>query len=69
ALGFSYLCHYEDRIRFGIAKSEMRFPFVSVFIFRYLCPAIWQGIPGESKDVGVESFSSESSALFLSVDI
>ena len=32
-----YLCHYGDRMRFGIAKSEMKFPFVSVLTFRYLC--------------------------------
>ncbi len=32
-----YLCTYEDRLRFGIAKSETRFPFVSALTFRYLC--------------------------------
>ena len=32
-----YLCHYGDRMRFGIAKSEMKFPFVSALTFRYLC--------------------------------
>ena len=28
----------EYRMRFGIAKSEMRFPFVSALTFRYICP-------------------------------
>ena len=37
ALSFHYLCNYEDRIRFGIVKSEIRFPFVSVLTSRYLC--------------------------------
>ena len=37
ALAYMYLCHYGDRMRFGIAKSEMKFPFVSVLTFRYLC--------------------------------
>ena len=32
-----YLCTYEDRLRFGIAKSETRFPFVSALTFHYLC--------------------------------
>ena len=32
-----YLCTYEDRLWFGIAKSETRFPFVSALTFRYLC--------------------------------
>ncbi|WP_410078111.1 hypothetical protein, partial [Barnesiella intestinihominis] len=32
-----YLCEYEDRLRFGIVKSETRFPFVSALTFRYLC--------------------------------
>ena len=27
--GVYYLCTYEDRLRFGIAKSEIKFPFVS----------------------------------------
>ena len=35
--GLYYLCTYEDRLRFGIAKSETRFPFVSALTFRYLC--------------------------------
>ena len=30
-------CEYEDRLRFGIVKSEMRFPFASALAFRYLC--------------------------------
>ena len=37
ALAYTYLCHYEDRMRFGIAKSEMKFPFVSALTFRYIC--------------------------------
>ena len=35
--GVYYLCTYEDRLRFGIAKSEIKFPFVSALTFRYLC--------------------------------
>ena len=31
------LCSYEDGMRFGIAKSEMNFPFASALTFRYLC--------------------------------
>ena len=35
---FHYLCTVcENRRRFVIAKSEMRFPFVSALTFRYLC--------------------------------
>ena len=37
ALAYTYLCHYEDRMRFDIAKSEMKFPFVSALTFRYIC--------------------------------
>lgn len=36
ALTFHYLCNYEGRIRFGIVKSGIRFPFVSVLTSRYL---------------------------------
>ena len=36
-LHFLCLCNYENRLRFGIAKSETRFPFVSALTFRYLC--------------------------------
>ena len=35
--GLYYFCTYEDRLRFGIAKSEIKFPFVSALTFRYLC--------------------------------
>ena len=35
--GVYYLCTYEDRLRFGIAKSEIKFPFVSALTYRYLC--------------------------------
>lgn len=28
---------YEDRVLFGIVKTEVEFPFVSAFAFRYLC--------------------------------
>ena len=35
--GLYYFCTYEDRLRFGIAKSEIKFPFVSALSFRYLC--------------------------------
>ena len=35
----SYLCEYEDRLRFGIVKSETRFSFVSALTFHYLCGA------------------------------
>ena len=31
-----YLCHNEDTMRFGIAKSETRFSFVSALTFPYL---------------------------------
>ena len=34
---FPYLCEYEDKLRFGIVKSEMEFPFASALTFRYLC--------------------------------
>ena len=34
---FFYICNYEYRIRFGIVKSEMNFPFASALTFRYLC--------------------------------
>ena len=34
---YFYLCHYEDRMRFGTTKSEMKLPFVSTLTFRYLC--------------------------------
>ena len=36
-LHFLCLCNYENRLRFRIAKSETRFPFVSALTFRYLC--------------------------------
>ena len=36
-LHFLCLCNYENRLRFGIAKSETRFPFVSALTFRYIC--------------------------------
>ena len=36
-LAYTYLCHYEDRMRFDIAKSEMKFPFVSALTFCYIC--------------------------------
>ena len=32
-----YLCKYENRMRFGIVKSEIKFPFVSALTFRYFC--------------------------------
>ena len=32
-----YLCKYENRMRFGIVKTEIKFPFVSALTFRYLC--------------------------------
>ena len=35
--GVYYLCTYEDRLRFGIAKSEIKFPFVSALTFHYIC--------------------------------
>ena len=35
--GLYYLCTYEDRLRFGIAKSEIKFPFVSALTLHYLC--------------------------------
>ena len=28
---------YEDRVLFGIVKTEVEFPFVSALTFRYLC--------------------------------
>ena len=28
---------YEDRVLFGIVKTEVEFPFVSALAFRYLC--------------------------------
>ena len=37
AFDFRYLCEYEDRLRFGIVKSETGFPFASALTFRYLC--------------------------------
>ena len=37
ALAYMYLCHYGDRVRFGMVKSEMKFPFASALTFRYLC--------------------------------
>ena len=37
ALAYMYLCHYGDRIRFGMVKSEMWFPFVFALAFRYIC--------------------------------
>lgn len=39
ALTFRYLCEYEDRLRFGIVKSETGFPFASALTFHYLCGA------------------------------
>ena len=39
AFDFRYLCEYEDRLRFGIVKSETRFPFASALTFHYLCGA------------------------------
>ena len=39
AFDFHYLCEYEDRLRFGIVKSETRFPFASALTFHYLCGA------------------------------
>ena len=32
-----YLCKYENRMRFGIVKLEIKFPFVSALTFRYFC--------------------------------
>ena len=32
-----YLCKYENRMRFGIVKSEIKFPFVSALTLHYLC--------------------------------
>ena len=37
AFGLHYLCHNEDRMRFDIANSEMRFPFAFALTFRYIC--------------------------------
>ena len=39
AFDFRYLCTYEDRLRFGIVKSETEFPFASALTFHYLCGA------------------------------
>ena len=33
-LHFLCLCNYENRLRFGIAKSETRFPFVSLSLHK-----------------------------------
>ena len=35
--GVYYLCTYEDRLRFGTARSERTLPCVSALTFRYLC--------------------------------
>ncbi len=35
--GVYYLCTYEDRLRFGIVKTEIKFPFVSALTLHYLC--------------------------------
>ena len=37
ALAYMYLCHYGDRVRFGMVKSEMKFPFASALTFPYIC--------------------------------
>ena len=37
ALTFRYLCWYEDGLRFGIVKTEIKFPFVSALTLHYLC--------------------------------
>ena len=37
AFDFHYLCTCEDRLRFGMVKSETGFPFASALTFRYLC--------------------------------
>ena len=35
--GVYLLCTYEDRLRFGIVKTEIKFPFVSALTLHYLC--------------------------------